>query len=294
MITIPSAPKQEGHPNRIQAFAQLCRPTLSSLAALAGCLTVYVLAPETSMQLYLQVATALIGMTAGAFAINDYDDIEKDRINHPERPLPSGTLLPAHAWWTAVLLFTVALLATVPLGEACSVLVVLSAILLWNYSSILNVSGILGNFVVAMIVAALILFASLAVSQPLSMLYPSAFLFCYILAKEIVWDIHDAVGDRKRGVTTIANTWGAKPAFVIAWGLLALLLISIPVASSILPMAHPGLFGLCALVMLVSFALALRRYQRQQTLSTYTNLIILGRLGMIVGLIGLISTTQPL
>lgn len=113
MVTIPSSPK---HIGALQAFAQLCRPTLSALAAIASCLIIYALNPDASGLLYLPTAIVLVCMTSGAFAINDYDDIEKDRINHPERPLPSGSLLPQHAWWAAVILFCGALLAAFPLG----------------------------------------------------------------------------------------------------------------------------------------------------------------------------------
>lgn len=88
MVTLPSSPKQFNFPNLVQGVAQLCRPTLSVLAAMASCLSVFVLQPQTSVWVYLQTATVLICMTAGAFAINDFDDIEKDRINHPERPFP--------------------------------------------------------------------------------------------------------------------------------------------------------------------------------------------------------------
>ncbi|MGF1603961.1 MAG: geranylgeranylglycerol-phosphate geranylgeranyltransferase [Thermosynechococcaceae cyanobacterium] len=292
------SPKRVDPFGTVRAFAQLCRPTLSVLAAVASGLTIYELNPEAPGLLYLLTAIVLVGTTAGAFAINDYDDIEKDRINHPERPLPLGTLRPEHAWWAAVILFGVALLAAIPLGQLSWLLVAICFLLLWNYSAILNVSGILGNVVVATIVAALIFLASLVAGRPLAMLYPSAFLFGYILAKEIVWDIHDAVGDRNRNVYTIANTWGASSAFTIAWGLLVLLwgsvLVAIavdrPTAIASLPMAHPLLFGICASIMLASFSLALRHYQREQTPATYTSLISLGRLGMIIGLIGLLGT----
>lgn len=294
MVTLPSSPKQFNSPNLIQGVAQLCRPTLSVLAAVASCLTVFALQPATSVWVYLQTATVLICMTAGAFAINDFDDVEKDRINHPDRPLPSATLLPHHAWWIAVTLFCGALGAAVPLGLACWIVVAISALLLWNYAAILNLSGTLGNGIVAMIVGTLIFFASLVTERHWAMLYPSIFLFFYILAKEIVWDIHDAEGDRQRNVHTIANSWGPTQAFSIAWGLILLLLISIPIAMIQLTMAHPALFGCCATLMLLSFALALWRYQTIQTSLTYKYLIVLGRLGMILGLAGLLGTAPSL
>jgi geranylgeranylglycerol-phosphate geranylgeranyltransferase len=263
---------------------------LSVLAALIGCLTIYALNPVAPGLFYLLTAMVLACMTAGAFAINDYDDIEKDRINHPQRPLPAGTLLPQQAWWVALILFSTALIAAMPLGLLPWLLVAVSTLLLWNYSALLTLSGILGNGVVALIVAAAIFLASLVAGRPLAMIYPSAFLFGYILAKEIVWDIHDAVGDRNRGITTLANRWGIQPAFYIAWGLLTLLMISIPIAIANLTMTHPLLFGVCAFSMLGSFGLALFGYQREQTPSTYKSLTVLGRIGMFLGLIGLLGS----
>ena len=298
MDSVSSSPRQFCHLSH--AVAQLCRPTLSILTALASSLTVYALNPSTAVRLYFLTAIVLFCMTAAAFAINDYSDIEKDRINHPERPLPSGRLLPPHAWWIAIVLFSVALLTALFLGIHVWLLVVVSSLLLWNYSAILNVSGILGNFVVATMVAAQILLGGLVANRPLAIIYPAGFLFCYSLAKEIIWDIHDAVGDRKRGVQTIANRWGVRLAFRMAWGLLILLLISIPVAILWLPMRSSLLFGFCSSGMLLSFAVALRRYEceliRQSWCqpSTYQGLIFWGRLGMVMGVIGLLGGVHPL
>lgn len=80
-----------------------CCPTLSVLSALASYLTIYTLNPNTSGVLYLLTTIVLVSMTTGAVAISDFDDIEKDRFNHPERPLSSGRLLPPSAWRIAVL-----------------------------------------------------------------------------------------------------------------------------------------------------------------------------------------------
>lgn len=76
------SPKRVDYFGIVQAFAQLCRPTLSVLAAVASCLTIYALNPDATGWLFLLTAIVLICTTAGAFAINDYDDIEKDRVNH--------------------------------------------------------------------------------------------------------------------------------------------------------------------------------------------------------------------
>ena len=293
-MSTSSSPNSIGRIRLLYAFVQLFRPTPSILAALAGCATVYALDGATQLHQYLLTASVLVCMTSAACAINDYWDLDKDRINHPHRPLPSGRLSPQQACWAAVVLFTCALFAALPLGLYPFILVAVSTVLLWNYSHLLTVSGILGNMLVAAIVAALILLGSLVAGRPFAMLYPIWFLFCYILAREIIWDVHDAEGDRAQGVVTVANCWGARAAFLIAWGLFGVLMGSIPVALLLLPMAYPLWFAVFSSVMLLSFATALARYQQQRSSRAYEGFILWGRLSMLFGMVGLLATASPL
>lgn len=290
MISTSSSPNSVGEIGLLRAFAQLCRPTLGIFAALAGCATIYALDATTPLQPYLLTASLLVCINSAAFAINDYWDVDKDKIDHPERPLPAGHLSLSQAWWAAFILFACALIAAIPLGFYPFTLTVVSTVLLWNYSHLLTYSGILGNAIVAGIVASTLFLGSLVVGRPDSMLYPIGFLFCYILAKEIIWDVHDANGDRAQSILTIVNQWGARVAFFIAWGLLSLLIGSIPLALLLLPMIHPLLFAVFSSIMLLSFGIVLARYQQQRSVSAYGGLIHWGRLGMILGLIGLLGT----
>jgi geranylgeranylglycerol-phosphate geranylgeranyltransferase len=277
----------------ICAFAQLFRLPVGILAALAGCATLYALT-ATQLQQYLLAASVLGCMYSAACAINDYWDLDKDRIDHPERPLPSGRLSPQQAWWAAVVLFACALIAAIPLGLYSFILVAVSTVLLWDYSHLLTYSGIIGNVIVAAIVAALIFLSSLVVGRPFAMLYPIWFLFCYTLAKEIIWDVHDAAGDRTQGIVTVANWWGNRAAFLVAWGLIGVLIGSIPVALLLLPMAHPLLFAVFSSVMLLSLGTALAYYQQQGSVSAYEGLIFWERLSMLFGVVGLLGTAPAL
>ena len=294
MIITPSSPNSSNGINALRAFAQLWRPILGVLAALAGCVTIYALNPVTQFQQYLLTAAVLICMTSASFAIDDCRDINQDRINHPERPLPSGLLSSQQAWWSAVGLFIGALLAAIPLGIYPFILVAVSTIVLWNYSHILAYSGILGNVIVAFSVAALIFLGSLVAGRPLGMLYPICFLFCYILAKEIIWDIHDAQGDRSQDIVTIANRWEPQTAFLIAWVLLGMLMISIPIAFWLLPMSHPYLFIIFSPIVPLSLGIPLFSYEQQPNFKTYRRLSLWGRIGMLLGIIGLLGTAIPL
>lgn len=289
MVRDPTAPRLKGRAGLLCAFAQLIRLPVGILAALAGVATLFALNPAASVSQYGLTAAVLACMYAAACAINDYWDLDQDRINHPERPLPSGQLSPRQAWWTAVFLFATALIAAMPLGLSTFLLVAGCTILLWCYSHLLLVSGILGNWIVAAIVATLIFFGSLVAGQPLAMLYPTGFLFGYTLVKEIVWDIHDAAGDRARGIVTLANRWGTSTAFAVAWVLLGVLLASIPIALWLLPMTHPRLFAGLALAMLLSLGGALARYQRCPSPEIYRQFIRWERLSMLLGVLGLLG-----
>lgn len=290
MISAPSSPKFSGGISLICAFAQLFRLPVGILAALAGCATIYALNSATQLQQYLLTASVLVCMYSAACAINDYWDLDKDRIDHPERPLPSGRLSMRQAWWAAVVLFVYALVAAIPLGLYSFILVAVNTVLLWNYSHLLTKSGILGNAIVAVVVAALIFLGSLVVGRPFAMLYPIWFLFCYTLAKEIIWDLHDIVGDRAQGIITVANWWGKRTAFLIAWGLIGVLIVSIPIALILLPMAHPFLFALFSSLMLLSLGTALASYQWQGSSSAYEEFVLWERLSMLFGVLGLLGT----
>ncbi|MDM9379224.1 geranylgeranylglycerol-phosphate geranylgeranyltransferase [Chlorogloeopsis sp. ULAP01] len=273
----------------IRDFAQLFRLPVAILAALVGCATIYALNSAVPLYKYLLTAIILVCTHSAACAINDYWDVEKDKIDHPQRPLPSGRLSLQQVWWAATILFVCALIAAIPLGIYCLILVAVSSILLWNYSHLLARNGIFANFIVAAIAGAIIFLGSLVVNRPLALLYPSAFAFCYTLAKEIIWDVHDAAGDRAQGIITVVNSWGKKKAFSISWGLIGMLLVSIPLAVLLLPMAHPLIFGVFSSVMLLMMGMALARYQYQDSVNAYEGFVFWDRIGMLVGAVGLLG-----
>ncbi|OKH23018.1 ubiquinone biosynthesis protein UbiA [Hydrococcus rivularis NIES-593] len=293
MLNTPSSSGSISGISQFCAFAELFRLPVSLVAALAGCATTYALNSALPLQLYLLTAGVLFCMTAAACAINDYWDLNKDRINHPNRPLPSGRLSIEQAWWAAVVLFTCALIAAIPLGLYSFILVAVSIVLLWNYSHLLIYSGILGNVLVAAIIAFLILLGSLVAGKPFAMIYPLGFLFCYALARELIWDVHDAKGDRDYGIITVANRWGEQTAFSIAWVLIGVLSASIPVSLIGLPMAHPLLFAAFSSVMLLIFGTTLFPYQQQPSERTYERFVFWERIGMLLGVLGLLGAAPP-
>lgn len=276
---------------RAIAYAHLSRWPVALLAALVGMVEVYSLNCHVSFLRLLLTGTVLGATYAAACAINDVWDVHKDYINHPERPLPSGQLSPQQGRRFAGVLFGIAAIAAVCLGWKPASLVLFMIPCLWFYSQILKISGILGNFVVASIIASLFILAGLVVHHPFAATYPALFMFIYQLAKEIIWDIQDAQGDRAAGLITLATRWGPRIAYRVAWILLLVNLLSIPLALSYLPMAHPIWFGAFTTVMLGSFMGALWRYQQatdaeQDVACQFT---AWERWGLVSGIMGLLG-----
>jgi geranylgeranylglycerol-phosphate geranylgeranyltransferase len=288
MIT-PSPLRLPPNIDAIRYFAHLFRLPVGIIAAAAGVVTIYILQPDTPLSDYLLTALVIVFMTSAACAINDYWDIEKDRIDHPDRPLPAQHLSLSQAWWAAVILFALANFGALSLGFYPFLLVAVSSVVLWNYSHLLLYSGIFGNIIVAAIISGLILLGSLVAGHPFDLLYPIGFVFIYALAKEIIWDIHDAKGDRGQGIVTIADLWGDAAAFLIAWSLLIFIFVSIPIACYLLPISHPLLFALFSSLMLLTLGGALIYYQRQRSDRAYQTFIFWERFGMVVGVFALLA-----
>jgi len=83
-----------------RSLLKLTRLDSSLLVALAVFIPLFSRTKDLGLSLSKAAPLLFIGMCT--FIANDLDDIEKDRINHPERPLPSGSINPAFA---AVLYF---------------------------------------------------------------------------------------------------------------------------------------------------------------------------------------------
>ena len=68
--------------------------------------------PQPARAASLAGAIAWFFTAAGAYALNDAMDVEIDRVNHAERPVPAGELSVGAAKVAAAIAFVLALLAT--------------------------------------------------------------------------------------------------------------------------------------------------------------------------------------
>ena len=244
----------------------------NSLTGLIGVIFGSLLALDQIPRGDLASITILHGLSVWAFmcswnALNDILDIEIDKLNQPNRPLPSGDISLNNAKILTAILMCFSLFCLVYAGYisssiedglenwAPSILIWLLAIfLLTNYESSSNYSlklkdrGLPGNFAISLSVGMVILFGAAGVFEPTEPRVLSLFFIglSYNLAREIVKDIEDMEGDEGRN--TLAMRIGVEKARVLAWLILLLTMVSIlaPFALEIFPASHllliiPGL-----------------------------------------------------
>ncbi len=154
-------------------------------------------------------------IAAAGYAINDYFDIEIDKINKPNRPLPSGRISPREALLLSYLMFIIGVIIALPIGIITTLFALVNAILMYYYSKTLKKTGLIGNLVVAFSTSATLFYGALAVAEWLGALYilwrivPLVLMvFVLTLAREIVKGVEDVIGDSKAGVKTLAVTKG--------------------------------------------------------------------------------------
>jgi geranylgeranylglycerol-phosphate geranylgeranyltransferase len=175
------------------------------------------------------LVVALVAM--GGYVINDVFDVEIDKINKPDRPIPSGQVSLRNATLLAYSGFAFGTAISIVLGYLQALVSAITSLLLYWYARSLKRAGLPGNLVVALTTALSLFYGGLAYYQgnwAALVFIPTAYSFLLTLAREIVKGIEDYVGDKAYGVRTLATTLGVERAWDVAKALLLVVLITSP------------------------------------------------------------------
>ena len=204
-------------------------------------------------------ATSVWSFMCSWNALNDYLDLEIDKVNRPNRPLPSGEITVDAAKKGITAMMAISILSilgatSIAMGHVGGLEDWYPALLIWfvallllinyessgSYSLRLKDRGLPGNLAISLSVGMVVLFGAAGVFEPFS---ERAWAMClvgvlYNLAREIVKDIEDMEGDEGRD--TYAMRVGPQKARTVAWALLLLTLVSIllPFGIGIFPELH--------------------------------------------------------
>ncbi|MEM0450521.1 MAG: UbiA family prenyltransferase [Nitrososphaerota archaeon] len=203
---------------KAKALLALTRPPnglMMFLGVLAGHFVSSGRAPEPpSAALAFLTAYCLNG---SSMAVNDVIDLDVDRVNAPERPLPSGAVVVREALVLAAALGAVGLWSSLLLGPVTFAIAVAFYAVALAYNVRLKPLGLLGNAAVSSTVAAPFLFGSAMASGSLEAGATALALLAGLsnLGREVVKGIADVEGDRIRGLRTVALSKGERAAALI-------------------------------------------------------------------------------
>ncbi len=215
------------HP-KIRAVIQIFRPELPFAAGVC-----VVLGELIALGKFPSVGQILLGfvsvffISGSALVLNDYFDLEVDKVNMPERPLPAGILSPSEALFLTGFAIAVGLIASLLIGVTaflfCAVACVVGILYNWKFKE----AGVIGNLMVSSCVAFTFLFGGIAVGDPWNKIVWcfAAMAFFIDLGEEIAGDAMDVEGDKKRGSRSIAILMGRRFALGVSCSLFGLVIV---------------------------------------------------------------------
>ncbi len=276
--------------NKIKPYSDLFRVE-NSLTGLIGVVIGAVVVNGIDFSLSDAMIVSFFGLSVMFFmfswnAYNDITDIETDRLNRPDRPLPSGKISSSSAIIGLIgtmVLSIVSLLAGLwklsSEGETDSII---SSVVIWAAAILLLIlyegvsgirglkhSGLIGNFCIAVAIGMDVVFGASGLGSPTDqkVLALAGMAVSFSLAREVIKDIEDIHGDFDR--VTFPKKVGIENARSVAWllTLLAVVLLFAPFIFGIFPLHHilfvaPGGF----LLMLVKSKLFLEEDRAAQYL----------------------------
>jgi len=159
-------------------------------------------------------------ITTASMVINDLFDIETDRINHPERPLITGSVTRGEAEiMTIVLLLSVPIIGSLCLPVSAAPFWFLASWTIFFYTPILKRWFLIKNLVCALVVSATVPFVALSLQTPINNIFvtlTSQTIFMASMYIELLLDITDVKGDRKNGINTVPVVCGENATVVFA------------------------------------------------------------------------------
>ena len=204
----------------IAGFFIITRPVNAAVSGVTAIIA-YLIATGTvtSPAVFLLVIVTLI--TAAGNVINDYFDADIDRINRPDRPIPSGRVSRVGARGFALILFLAGIAAAFFTPPLCLAIAVANSLILVLYAARLKSLPVVGNAAVAYLAASIFLFGgAFAGRDAFVLMIPlAAITFLATMVREILKDAEDVQGDAAGGADTLPIRIGIRTTARIAAGI---------------------------------------------------------------------------
>ncbi len=218
---------------------------MGALSVVIGLLNTRLNVPldKFTINIILGVLTYIFLAAAGN-TINDVYDIEIDKINRPDRPIPRGSISLKQAKKLFFLFLGIGLILSLVNTLVLSlplinlVLAFFFGFIAWVYAKWGKKSGFLGNIIVGISFSIGLVYGAYLNSPiiPPYILYFFISAFSLLVAREIIKGCEDIEGDKSHGVKTLAIKIGIKASrnVSVTFALLGLVFFILPVFTTIL------------------------------------------------------------
>ena len=264
--------------------------------------------PQTNLVQFILLVVASLLIAGGGYIINDYFDINIDQVNKPEKLVVDKII--RRRWaivWHLVLSF-MGILCTalaLPFHKWYLVLAnILCVSLLWFYSTTFKKNLLVGNIVIAILVAWSILiffFSKLSIADAFGSENPAnfkffrfaflyaGFAFIISLIREAIKDIEDREGDAKYGCRTMPIVWGvsATKVYIAVW-LIVLLAAIIIIQVYILQFQWWWVVVYSVFFIIVPLVLLFAKLFPATTQKQFHQLSNLAKLSMLTGILSML------
>ena len=173
----------------------------------------------------LIAALSLAFISAGGYVINDYFDLDIDKINRPLRVLPRGELPPRNALIFSVSLFTIGFILSLFLQPVSVGIVFFAIVFLFLYSAKFKREFLIGNVTVSIISGLAFIYGGVFSKNPEISLIPAILAFLFHMGRELIKDMEDLKGDQALKSETFPIAYGIKNSQFLASAIFLVLII---------------------------------------------------------------------
>jgi geranylgeranylglycerol-phosphate geranylgeranyltransferase len=272
---------------KLAAVFKITRPINFLITFISVIVAAIICLPQNYSELIiLIVATAAALTTAAGNIINDIFDIEIDKINRPQRPLPLKKISIKEAYILYSLFTVISLLLSLWLNLSALLIVLFSHLLLFLYSKYLKQIPFVGNITVAFMTGLVFILGGVVVGNSSAAIVPAIFAFLINLIREIVKDMQDIEGDRQAGLLTFPIKFGVlKSKFLISFFIF--ILITFTLYPFITQLYKIEFFVVVMVLVNPIMIYIIKKIYEKDSLKSLKKISILLKLSMILGLIAI-------
>ncbi|MBY9014785.1 MAG: geranylgeranylglycerol-phosphate geranylgeranyltransferase [Candidatus Lokiarchaeota archaeon] len=267
---------------------------MGALSVVIGLLNTRLNVPfdKVTINIILGVVTYIF-IAASGMIINDIYDIEIDKINRPERPIPRGSISLKQAKELFFLFLGIGIILSYLNTLIFSLTLINLALasffgfLGWIYAKWGKKSGFFGNIIVGVSFSIGLVYGAYLNSSiiPPYIFYFFITAFSLLVAREIIKGCEDIEGDKNQGVKTLAIKVGIKASrnISVIFALLAVVFFILPIFTNILNIFLFFIFMAISLIEVgYTIVLMLISDLRKEDLKKISLLL---KIGMFLGLI---------